>query len=428
MKVSEHGEPLEYFKSPPSVLPAQPLFDDIVEGLPTGAPSVGDERSEESVTPTTPMTMQLCHQPHYITEENEDDETPVIPGLIGPPSLLADADQRKDATPEPLTSRLRAQNKLVRVEDVVFKKVLCETLKSTVCVADWKGQTVVAKRIKPSLFKKADPESAETRETSEREMIHELNLLTTISHPRILGMIGAGFERSQGPIFLTEYMEGGDVETYMRRQRETSLDQQFKPRYSLAIQWIESTAEALAYLHGLPQPIIHRDLKPLNLLLTKDLQLKVTDLGISKVMQSTKHSASTPKKMTGGVGTWRYMAPEVVRHEQYTDRADIYALSLIGYFLLSGRQPFDTFCGRDVEKILKAYLVGHEPRPELGIFIGLMEMRAFLQDTWHIDAPKRPSASECVARLGEIRQHGILHSVSLMTRNFKRSISGPPQA
>lgn len=380
------------------------------------------------MTPTTPMTMQLCHQPHYITEENEDDETPVIPGLIGPPSLLADADQRKDATPEPLTSRLRAQNKLVHVEDVVFKKVLCETLKSTVCVADWKGQTVVAKRIKPSLFKKADPESAETRETSEREMIHELNLLSTISHPRILGMIGAGFERSQGPIFLTEHMEGGDVETYMRRQRETSLDQQFKPRYSLAIQWIESTAEALAYLHGLPQPIIHRDLKPLNLLLTKDLQLKVTDLGISKVMQSTKHSASTAKKMTGGVGTWRYMAPEVVRHEQYTDRADIYALSLIGYFLLSGRQPFDTFCGRDVEKILKAYLVGHEPRPELGIFIGSMEMRAFLQDTWHVEAPKRPSASECVARLGEIRQHGILHSVSLMTRNFKRSISGPPQA
>lgn len=82
------------------------------------------------------------------------------------------------------------------MEDVVFKKVLCETLKSTVCVADWKGQTVVAKRIKPSLFKKADPESAETRETSEREMIHELNLLTTISHPRILGMIGAGFERT----------------------------------------------------------------------------------------------------------------------------------------------------------------------------------------------------------------------------------------
>eukprot|EP00435_Cladocopium_sp_Y103_P031554 s23_g8.t1 len=146
------------------------------------------------------------------------------------------------------------------------------------------------------------------------------------------------------------------------------------------------------------------------------------------VMPSTGHSASTPKKMTGGVGTWRYMAPEVVRHEQYTDRADIYALSLIGYFLLSGRQPFDTFCGRDVEKILKAYLAGKEPRPELGIFIGSMEMRAFLQDTWHVEAPKRPSASECLARLGEIRQHGILHSVSLMTKNFKRSISGPPQA
>eukprot|EP00434_Breviolum_minutum_P009131 symbB.v1.2.008044.t1/scaffold501.1/size195062/5 len=118
------------------------------------------------------------------------------------------------------------------------------------------------------------------------------------------------------------------------------------------------------------------------------------------------------------------MAPEVVRHEQYTDRADIYALALIAYFLLSGRQPFDTFCGRDVEKVLKAYLAGHEVRPELSIFMGSMEMRAFLQDAWHVDAQQRPSASESLARLAEIRQHGLLHSVTLLTKNFKRSISG----
>lgn len=427
VKVGNDPEPIEYFKSPPAVLPAHHLFDDHVQGpVSTGASIPEDSRSEgSSVTPTTTMTLPLCHQPLNFTENDDDEETPVaIPGLLD--SSLASLAHRKDAPEidEVLTSRLRAQKKLVSVEDVVFKKVLCETLKSTVSIATWKGKTVVAKRIKPSLFKEADPEVAETRETSKREMLHELKLLTTISHPCILGLIGAGYERSQGPVFLTEHMEGGDVETYMRKQRENSLEQQFKPRYSLAMQWIESTAEALAYLHGLPQPIIHRDLKPLNLLLSKDLQLKVTDLGISKVMSSNGGSIATPKKMTGGVGTWRYMAPEVVRHEQYTDRADIYALALIAYFLLSGRQPFDTFCGRDVEKVLKAYLAGHEVRPELGIFMGSMEMRAFLQDAWHVDAQQRPSASESLARLAEIRQHGLLHSVTLLTKTFKRSISG----
>ena len=42
--------------------------------------------------------------------------------------------------------------------------------------------------------------------------------------------------------------------------------------------------------------------------------------------------------MSGGIGTWRYMAPEIARHEDYDEKVDIYAFSLILYFIFSGRQ------------------------------------------------------------------------------------------
>lgn len=48
----------------------------------------------------------------------------------------------------------------------------------------------------------------------------------------------------------------------MRKQRETSLEGTYKPRFALAMQWLTSTAEALAFLHNRDQPIVHRDLKP----------------------------------------------------------------------------------------------------------------------------------------------------------------------
>eukprot|EP00434_Breviolum_minutum_P009130 symbB.v1.2.008043.t1/scaffold501.1/size195062/4 len=84
VKVGNDPEPMEYFKSPPAMLPAQHLFDDHVQGpVSTGASrsSIPEDSEGSSVTPTTTMTLPLCHQPQYFTEN--DDETPVaIPGLI----------------------------------------------------------------------------------------------------------------------------------------------------------------------------------------------------------------------------------------------------------------------------------------------------------------------------------------------------------
>ncbi|CAJ1355476.1 unnamed protein product [Effrenium voratum] len=415
---SSAGELVELVQSPSLVIPDGDLtkLDRVDRGSPFEASAASD----------TPIMNAGFHQLHYVPD---DENTPAPMGIAGAgheakPVPRSKSSDFKVTASEVLKARLSDKQLLANPADVILKKVMCCTHKSIVCRAEWQGRTVVAKRVKQDMSED-DPAEVKVRESSTREMMHELQILSVISHPCLVNLLGATISRDQSPMFLTELMEGGDVENYMRKEKETSLDHHFKPRYSLAMRWIQSTAEALSFLHNLPHPIIHRDLKPLNLLLTKDLDVKVTDFGISKIMPEKKSGLHDfePARMTGGVGTWRYMAPEVVRYQAYTDRIDIYALALIAYFVFSGRQPFDKFCRNDPERILKAYLQGKEIRPELDMFMGSMETRSFLQEAWHADAAKRPSAAQCVERLSEIRQHGIFHSVNILARGFARSVS-----
>ena len=83
------------------------------------------------------------------------------------------------------------------------------------------------------------------------------------------------------------------------------------------------------------QNIIHRDIKPSNILVSKDGAYKLGDFGIARVMESATSS------LTKGIGTYDYMAPEVRHGGKYDERADIYSLGLVLYWLLNERKlPF----------------------------------------------------------------------------------------
>ena len=102
-------------------------------------------------------------------------------------------------------------------------------------------------------------------------------------------------------------------------------------------------AQGMNYLHTCNPPILHRDLKPANLLIDFTNVLKVSDFGLAK-LRPTRAEKGTPAKaeayqpylMTGETGSYRFMAPEVFRHEPYGRPVDIYSFAMILYNMLSG--------------------------------------------------------------------------------------------
>ncbi|RLN90425.1 hypothetical protein BBJ28_00004527 [Nothophytophthora sp. Chile5] len=125
-------------------------------------------------------------------------------------------------------------------------------------------------------------------------------------------------------------MEGGDLFSLLRRferveHRSPGFDVD-KARIALHV------AHSLMYLHSLDPVIVHRDLKSMNILLTSDLEAKITDFGVSR-----KWTVDT---MTAGVGTRLWMAPEVMLGKRYDTSADIFSFGIVLSELDSHLPPF----------------------------------------------------------------------------------------
>jgi len=325
--------------------------------------------------------------------------------------------------------------------EVEFGDVLAKTLKSVIYRAKWRGLPVVAKTCgfvtrseSGENLVEMDTEDTAMRDSASRdsavkEAVHEIKLLSTMRHPDLVMFLGACFDHKT-PFCITEFMEGGDLERYYMGQAQR-LGHPFMPPAATLMKWSSSVARALSFLHGCAFPIIHRDLKPLNLLLGKCQDLKVADFGISKLMSPKRFLQSGELQgikaaplMSGGVGTWRYMAPEVVRYEQYTDRVDVYSFALILWFMNTGRQPFVKQFGPDAELVLKEYIRGGEPRPEISACRAPQAFKELMQDCWKSAPTDRPSSYECTQRLAVLctsSQSGPQSSVKeRMSAGFRR--------
>jgi len=157
----------------------------------------------------------------------------------------------------------------------------------------------------------------------------------------------------------------------------------------------------------------------MNILLTEALDVKVTDFGISKAISKymgTTYSAGkdyttgaafpsnedslvgqSNSGNTGGVGSFRYMAPEVARHQAYTVKVDIYAFALILYFMSCGRRPFHDY--EDVLEVLKEFTAGKEPRPKATECPA--RFRPIMEAAWDTVPANRPFAGELIERVVE---------------------------
>jgi formylglycine-generating enzyme required for sulfatase activity/serine/threonine protein kinase len=160
---------------------------------------------------------------------------------------------------------------------------------------------------------------------------NEARALGKLSHPGIVGVYEFG-EAQGGLLYIVmEFVDGTDVAKMIAKQGRLHTE------HAMAI--TAHVCDALAYAHE--RGIIHRDIKPANIMVGYDGVVKVADFGLAK-MTHTQNSGLTQSGMA--MGTLYYMAPEALTLGSAVDqRADIYAVGVMLYQMLTGKLPQGMF-------------------------------------------------------------------------------------
>ncbi len=170
----------------------------------------------------------------------------------------------------------------------------------------------------------------------------EAHSAARLQHPNIVSVYDS--DRHGDMAFLVmEFIQGEDLKHHLDGGKRYSLEQ------SLAM--MRELLSALEYAHR--QSIVHRDVKPANLLIEADGRVKLTDFGVARI-QDSGEATRTQGSM---VGTLKYMSPEQVQGQPIDARADLFAVGIVLYQLLTGKRPFDG----DTDFAIIQQIVNHSP-------------------------------------------------------------------
>jgi serine/threonine-protein kinase len=180
-------------------------------------------------------------------------------------------------------------------------------------------------RIKEKIaLKLIKPEIASDKETIER-FNNELRLTRKIRHKNICQMYDLG--EAEGIHFITmEYVPGEELKNMIRMSKSMSV--------GAAVNIARQVCEGLAEAHRLG--VVHRDLKPGNIMIDREGDVRIMDFGVARTLKE--------KGVTGAgviIGTPEYMSPEQVEGKEIDQQADLYALGIILYEMVTGRRPFE---------------------------------------------------------------------------------------
>lgn len=155
----------------------------------------------------------------------------------------------------------------------------------------------------------------------------EFQLLSRLQNPHLVRAYHYDESRDR-PYMSLEFIDGPGLDTVLRATGKLDLDT------TLSI--VRPIAEAVAYLHS--QGIVRCDIKPNNILLNRQGHVFLIDLGIARLDNKQSEAATLAGDV---VGTPQYMAPEQARGLPVDNRADIYALGIVFYQLLTDQLPYD---------------------------------------------------------------------------------------
>ncbi|KAK7385940.1 hypothetical protein VNO78_31937 [Psophocarpus tetragonolobus] len=277
----------------------------------------------------------------------------------------------------------------INPSELDFTNSVCIT-KGTFRIALWRGTQVAVKTLGEEVF---------TDDDKVKAFHDELTLLEKIRHPNVVQFLGA-VTQSSPMMIVTEYLPQGDLRAYLKRKGA------LKPM--IAVKFALDIARGMNYLHEhKPEAIIHRDLEPSNILRDDSGHLKVADFGVSKLLKVAK-TVKEDKPVTSLDTSWRYVAPEVYRNEEYDIKVDVFSFALIIQEMIEGCPPF---YAKPENEVPKAYVENERPPfralPKLYAY-GLKEL---IEECWDEKSYRRPTFRQIIGRL-----EGINHCLAQKRR------------
>ncbi|KAK4485025.1 hypothetical protein RD792_007633 [Penstemon davidsonii] len=239
------------------------------------------------------------------------------------------------------------------------------------------------------------------RSSLEQQFKSEISLLSRLLHPNIVQFIAAC---KKPPVYciITEYMSQGNLRMYLNKKEPYSLSIETILRLALDI------SRGMEYLHS--QGVIHRDLKSNNLLLNDEMRVKVADFGTSCLETQCRETK-------GNMGTYRWMAPEMIKEKPYTRKVDVYSFGIVLWELTTALLPF-----QGMTPVQAAFAVADKnERPPLPASCQ-PALAHLIKCCWAVNPSKRPDFNEIVSALekyDECVKDGLpltLHS-GLVSRN-----------
>uniref|UniRef100_A0A8C5FHK6 Tousled like kinase 1 n=1 Tax=Gadus morhua TaxID=8049 RepID=A0A8C5FHK6_GADMO len=179
----------------------------------------------------------------------------------------------------------------------------------------------------------------EKKENYHKHACREYRIHKQLDHPRIVKLYDYFSLDTDTFCTVLEYCEGNDLDFYLKQHKLMSE----KEARSIVMQIVN----ALRYLNEIKPPIIHYDLKPGNILLVDGTacgEIKITDFGLSKIMDDDNYGADGMDLTSQGAGTYWYLPPEcfVVGKEppKISNKVDVWSVGIIFFQCLYGRKPF----------------------------------------------------------------------------------------
>ncbi|KAI7685809.1 hypothetical protein SSS_05023 [Sarcoptes scabiei] len=173
-----------------------------------------------------------------------------------------------------------------------------------------------------------------------KHALREYNIHKQLDHPRVVRLYDVFEIDANSFCTVLEYCDGHDLDFYLKQHKS------IPEREARSI--IMQVVHALKYLNEIKPPIIHYDLKPGNILLSSGTlsgEIKITDFGLSKIMDEENYSPENGMDLTSqGAGTYWYLPPECFvvgkNPPKISSKVDVWSVGVIFYQCLYGKKPF----------------------------------------------------------------------------------------